>query len=93
MASIFRRSNGIYYVVATRKHKRIWRSTGATTLEEALDNAKRLALYQKLNQVLRDDAPWVYMWNPEDIYAIRSNLSGFAPNGVGYFYVKNLSRK
>jgi peptide/nickel transport system substrate-binding protein len=58
-----------------------------------LDVAKRLALYQKLNKVLRDDAPWVFMWNPEDIYATRSNLAGFTPNGVGYFYVKNLSRK
>lgn len=58
-----------------------------------LDDAKRLALYQQLNKVLREDAPWVYMWNPDDIYATRSNLAGFTPNGSGYFLVKSLTRK
>jgi peptide/nickel transport system substrate-binding protein len=58
-----------------------------------LDEAEREALYQELNQVLRDDAPWVYMWNPEDIYATADSIAGFEPNGVGYFYVKDLSRQ
>jgi peptide/nickel transport system substrate-binding protein len=58
-----------------------------------LDEAEREAVYQELNQVLHDDAPWVYMWNPEDIYGIVDNLNGFAPNGVGYFYVKDLSHE
>jgi peptide/nickel transport system substrate-binding protein len=58
-----------------------------------LDEGERAALYQQLNQLLRDDAPWVYMWNPEDIYGTVPSLAGFAPNGVGYFYVKDLSRQ
>lgn len=58
-----------------------------------LDNDERLALYQQLNQVLHDDAPWVFMWNPEDIYGTVSNLAGFEPTGVGYFYIKELSRQ
>ena len=57
-----------------------------------LDLEERRAIYQELNQVLHDDAPWVYMWNPEDIYGIVDDVSGFAPNGVGYFYIKDLSR-
>ncbi len=57
-----------------------------------IDEAERESVYQELNQVLHDDAPWVYMWNPEDIYGIVENLSGFEPNGVGYFYVKDLAR-
>jgi peptide/nickel transport system substrate-binding protein len=60
---------------------------------KTLDTAKREALYKQLNRLLHDDAPWVYMWNPEDIYAIRDTIVGFEPNGVGYFYVKDLSRK
>jgi peptide/nickel transport system substrate-binding protein len=58
-----------------------------------LDEAERRAIYEELNQVLHDDAPWVYMWNPIDIYAIDESLTGFEPNGVGYFYVKDLARK
>ena len=58
-----------------------------------LDNDERLALYQQLNQLLHDDAPWVFMWNPEDIYGTVSNLAGFEPTGVGYFYIKELSRQ
>ena len=40
MACIFRRSNGTFYLVATRKGKRIWRSTGETNLERALEAAR-----------------------------------------------------
>jgi peptide/nickel transport system substrate-binding protein len=58
-----------------------------------IDPAEREAIYQELNQVLHDDAPWVYMWNPEDIYGVVDTLSGFEPNGVGYFYVKDLARE
>jgi peptide/nickel transport system substrate-binding protein len=58
-----------------------------------LDEGEREAIYQQLNQLLHDDAPWVYMWNPEDIYGIAESISGFEPNGVGYFYAKDLSRE
>jgi peptide/nickel transport system substrate-binding protein len=57
-----------------------------------LDEAAREALYQELNQVLHDDVPWVFMWNPVDIYGIADDLQGFAPTGVGFFYIKDLSR-
>jgi peptide/nickel transport system substrate-binding protein len=58
-----------------------------------LDEGEREAIYQQLNQLLHDDAPWVYMWNAEDIYGIAESVSGFEPNGVGYFYAKDLSRE
>jgi peptide/nickel transport system substrate-binding protein len=58
-----------------------------------IDRAEREAIYQELNQVLHDDAPWVFMWNPEDIFGVVDNLTGFAPNGVGYFYIKDLARE
>ena len=58
-----------------------------------LDEQERLAILAELNQALHDDAPWVFLWNPEDIYGTVNNLAGFAPNGVGYFYIKDLARK
>ncbi len=42
MASVFLRPNGVYYVVATLKGKRVWRSTGAKTREEAEAVARQL---------------------------------------------------
>ena len=58
-----------------------------------LDVEERRAIYQQLNQLLHDDAPWVFMWNPVDIYGIVDNIEGFAPTGVGFFYIKDLARK
>jgi integrase len=40
MASIFRRSNGIYYIVTWEKGRRIWRSTGARTYGDAIESLR-----------------------------------------------------
>ena len=58
-----------------------------------LDTDERRAIYQELNQALHDDAPWVFMWNPEDIYGTVDSISGFTPDGVGFFYIKHLARQ
>lgn len=58
-----------------------------------IDTEERRAIYQELNQALHDDAPWVFMWNPLDIYGTVDNIDGFAPDGVGFFYIKDLARK
>ena len=42
MATLFKRSNGIYYVVEIRNGKRFWRSTGARTRRDALKATKRV---------------------------------------------------
>ncbi|MGA9364523.1 MAG: hypothetical protein WBW16_09170 [Bacteroidota bacterium] len=41
MASLIRRSNGIYYVISFQNGRRIWKSTGCTTKGEALKSASR----------------------------------------------------
>lgn len=41
MASLFRRSNGVYYLISFQDGRRIWRSTGCTTKEEALKSVLR----------------------------------------------------
>jgi ABC-type transport system substrate-binding protein len=55
------------------------------------DDAKREAIYRDLNQLLHDDAPWVFMWNPMDAYGINVAVTGFAPDGVGFFYFRDLA--
>jgi hypothetical protein len=42
VASLILRPNGVYYAVATIKGKRVWRSTGAKTREEAEEIARQL---------------------------------------------------
>jgi peptide/nickel transport system substrate-binding protein len=64
-----------------------------TEAASELDPERRLELYAELNQLLHDDVPWVYMWNPEDIYAVAADLTGFDPTGVGYFYIQDLARE
>ena len=63
------------------------------TAAVTLDIEERRAIYQELNQALHDDAPWVFMWNPVDIYGTVDNLTGFTPDGVGFFYIKDLARE
>lgn len=38
MATLFKRSNGIYYYVTTQNGRQIWRSTGSKSLQDALKN-------------------------------------------------------
>ena len=51
MASLFRRSNGIYYLVSLHHVKRVWESTGSKNKSEALRylvERKRQAKDQRL---------------------------------------------
>jgi integrase len=42
VATLFKRSNGIYYVVEDRDGRRVWRSTGARTRRDALNATRRV---------------------------------------------------
>jgi peptide/nickel transport system substrate-binding protein len=40
-----------------------------------LDPTKRLALYYQLDQYLKDQAPWIFLYDQEDTYGIVKNLN------------------
>jgi peptide/nickel transport system substrate-binding protein len=46
------------------------------TAETEVDNAKRVATYQRLNRMIAEHGPWAPMFQPVVPYAFRSNIRG-----------------
>jgi peptide/nickel transport system substrate-binding protein len=46
---------------------------------EEMDNAKRIALYQAANKIIQEDGPYVFLYQPLYLHAIRTNVQGFLP--------------
>ena len=52
-------------------------------LDEAgveLDRERRAELYQEAEALAAADAPYVYLWVPQDIYGVSTRLSGWSPS-------------
>ncbi|MFZ2099655.1 MAG: ABC transporter substrate-binding protein, partial [Oricola sp.] len=52
-------------------------------LDEAaveLDTAKRAAMYNKAEEMVNHDLPYVYLWVPQDIYGVSKRLKGWKPS-------------
>ncbi|PQO24137.1 peptide ABC transporter substrate-binding protein [Rhodobacteraceae bacterium WD3A24] len=52
-------------------------------LEEAAvetDRAERAEMYQEAEAMAAADAPYVYLWVPQDIYGVSTRLSGWSPS-------------
>jgi ABC-type transport system substrate-binding protein len=47
-----------------------------------VDHDARLALYAKANAILADDAPWVFLYYPVDMFAWQPYVKGFRPHPV-----------
>ena len=60
---------------------------GAATFDEA----KRRDIYRELDQITRDEAAWLYLFNAQDTFGLRDKVKGFNPTNAGYFYAKDLS--
>lgn len=51
-----------------------------------IDIEKRKALYQKFQKVLVDDAPYVFLWDPDAVVAINKRIKGLpVPGPAGLF--------
>ena len=57
----------------------------------AFDEAKRRDIYRELDQITRDEAAWLYLFNAQDTFGLRDKVKGFNPTNAGYFYAKDLS--
>ena len=51
--------------------------------ETETDRSKRAALYVQAQQIIHNDAPWVFLWLPQDIYGVSRRLKGFTPSPSG----------
>jgi len=54
-----------------------------TAAETETDSAKRAAMYHQAELIVSNDAPWIFLWVPQDIYAVRNGVTGWAPAPSG----------
>jgi peptide/nickel transport system substrate-binding protein len=53
---------------------------------EATDQAKRAQIYEQANQILHDDAPWLFINHTNQVRATRANVKGFQLNPLQMFF-------
>jgi peptide/nickel transport system substrate-binding protein len=58
--------------------------------EAEYDNAKRAALYAKIQEIVAEDAPFVALDYPPYIYAVSDRVSGFAVNPGGAYRLEDV---
>ncbi|CAH1672750.1 ABC transporter substrate-binding protein [Chelatococcus asaccharovorans] len=45
-----------------------------------LDQVKRADLYKKAQVLVNKDAPWIFLWLPQDIYGVSKRVTGWEPS-------------
>ncbi len=46
---------------------------------QEMDNEKRIALYQAANKIIQEDGPYVFLYQPLYLHAVRNTVQGFLP--------------
>ena len=57
------------------------------------DEAKRKAAYDKAVQIIHDDAPYVFIYHPNNLFGLRANVTGFTYVPDGIIRTVNLSKQ
>jgi peptide/nickel transport system substrate-binding protein len=45
-----------------------------------VDTNKRADMYKKAQVIVNKDAPWIFLWLPQDIYGVSQRVSGWEPS-------------
>lgn len=53
------------------------------------DTAKRAALYRRAQAIVNRDAPWIFLWLPQDLYGVSARLTGWAPAASGWLNLRD----
>lgn len=53
---------------------------------ETTDQAKRVQIYEKANQILHDDAAWIFINHTNQVRATRANVKGYQLNPLQMFF-------
>src|SRR5690606_37345773 len=59
-------------------------------IEEApriLDPEERRKVYQEMGRVVRDEAPWVFLYAYEDLYGVSNRIGGWVPYPDGFVHL------
>jgi peptide/nickel transport system substrate-binding protein len=51
--------------------------------QKTFDNTKRAGIYQRVFQMVRDDAPWVFLYRPTYFWAVSKKLGDWVPTDRG----------
>jgi len=51
--------------------------------QKTFDDAKRADIYRRVFQIVRDDAPWVFLYRPTYFWAVNKKLGDWAPTSRG----------
>ena len=60
-----------------------------TSISAEFDPEARAVLYQELQQLMFEDPPFIYLYEPISFEAIREGVEGYVPNSVEQYYLKN----
>lgn len=58
---------------------------------KTLDANRRNDMYKRLNQILYRDAPWVFLWNQQGVYAMQKRVKGWTPHPDGIIRLGSIS--
>ena len=58
---------------------------------KTLDRAQREQLFQQANRQIQQDAPWLFLYEQQDTYGLRSRLQGFEARPDPYIIVRDWS--
>ena len=51
---------------------------------EETDPDVRLQLYTEAQEIIHEEAPWIFLWEGEDAYVIHNSVNGFYPHPGGH---------
>lgn len=67
-------------------------------LDKTIDDARFTFDFEKRRQLLMqalktivDDAPWLFLWQPNTLAAARASVKGFAPRADGYMFLNKVA--
>ena len=59
--------------------------------KETTDQAKRLEAYQKAQELIVQDAPWIFLQEGENLTAARNNVQGLVSSPSGRYQLNKVS--
>jgi len=51
--------------------------------QRTADDNERKVIYQQIYSIIRDDAPWIFMYRPNNYWGVKSTLKGWKPRSDG----------
>jgi peptide/nickel transport system substrate-binding protein len=68
-------------------------------LDELLDLGRsesdpelRVAYYREAQEIIAEEAPWVFLYLQTEVYAMQENVTGFVPHPAGHHRLYNVSK-